>query len=209
MLVRMGRRDFALERGGPKRIRLRWGLFYRRFTVALEGGPTWELPRDQLRQGRSLALPDGSSLFVRQVRRRWYSIALRDELQVEHDGVPVPGSDGEPRTLGRRAGTGIIILALLRLWVLWSLAGALSLMQRAAVAENLVLFALGVCCSLGFRLAAALAAGLLALELVWSVVFVQIPSYAVVQALIAFALFRAWRRMRPREKQLNLGQIFE
>ncbi len=112
----MGKRRFALERGGPKDLRLRWRWRMKDFQVSL-GDASWKLDRPSLETGATIVLPDGSSLFVRSVKRRWWSVGGRDELVIERDGIPIPGSDGDPRIIGRGAARLIILFALLRLGI--------------------------------------------------------------------------------------------
>lgn len=205
----MGKRNYALERGGPKRIHLRWRLRFRDFRVAFDEGPAWTLDRGSLFTGATLVLPDGSSLFVRRVKRPWYSIGLRDELRVERDGVPVPGSDGDPRVIGRQVGSLLFVLALLRLLVV--AAAAPSTREVTFIlwmlAETGLVLILGVLAWLGVRRAVVVAAGLFALETMPAII--ALPAAGVIQALIAVHLIIAWRNMKPKVKVANLREIFE
>jgi hypothetical protein len=201
----LGRRHLALERGGPKRLRLRWPLGLRRLEVALDEGTTWTVERPALRQGTILFLPGGASLFVRHVKRPWYSVGLRDELWVELDGVPVPGSDGDPRTLGRRAGALLVVLGLLQL----PLAVALTRENRSGawfLAQTSLLLVLGVLSFLGVRRAVLAAAGLFVLSVPLALLA---PIFLLIHAAVVIRLVVFWRRMRPRVKTPNLGEIFE
>ncbi len=203
----MGRRRYALERGGPKRIRLRWPLLrLRRLEVTCDDGPTWTLDRRTALQGATLVLPDGSSLFVRYVKRPWYSVGLRDELAVERDGIPLPGSDGDPRVVGRRAGTLVFILGLLQLLAVAAVGGD-SPSFPWLLGETVLVLLLGVLGFLGVRVAVLIAAALFALGLPLALVFT--PVGVVVQVAIVVNLFLAWRKMKPREKAPSLREIFE
>ncbi len=176
----------------------------------------WKFDRAALATGATIVLPDGSSLLVRSVRRRWWSVGFRDELHIERDGVPVPGSDGDPRVLGRRAGAIIIFFGLLRvglaaLWLLFQRGGASRAFDLIAV-EGVVLVVLGILAAFGRRLPVALAAGVFALEMVLALVnspAVQNPAGLLIQVLVIVHLVLAWRRMAPRQRQPSLAQVFE
>ncbi len=212
----MARRRYALERGGAKELELRWGFRKRDFEVSFRGSG-WKLDRSQLKAGTTLVLPDGSSLLVRWVPPRWYSVAERESFLLDRDGVPVPGSDGDPRVLGRGAGWLVMVFALLRLLNLVGLAmdlerGMPVVPAFVAVAVSEAgLFALGVLALLGKRLPVALAAGLLAAEVPLAAVLDGPPNplWLIIQILVLVRLVRAWRRMAPREKRPSLAQVFE
>lgn len=212
----MATRRYALERGGPKELELRWGFRKRDFEVSFRGS-SWKLDRSQLKAGTTLVLPDGSSLLVRWVPPRWYSVAERESFLLDRDGVPVPGSDGDPRVLGRGAGWLVMVFALLRLLNLVGLAmdlerGMPVVPAFVAVAVSEAgLFALGVLALLGKRLPVALAAGILAAEVPLAAVLDGPPNplWLIIQILVVVRLVRAWRRMAPREKRPSLAQVFE
>jgi hypothetical protein len=199
----MGRRHYALERGGPRRLHLRWGFWYRRFRVALDDGPEWTIDRASLLRGVPLVLPDGSSLFVRYVRRPWYSVGLRNELRVERDGLPLPGSEGDPRRIGRRAGALLLFLAAVRGVILVAVSPGELASPAFLAGEAALVLLLGVLAVLGLRLAVLLAAVLFLAEIP------LFPGALVLQALLAAHLLYAWVRMRPRRRVPNLREIFE
>jgi hypothetical protein len=198
----MGRRHYALERGGHRRLHLRWGLGHRDFRVALDDAPEWSIDRASLLRGATLVLPDGTSLFVRYVRRPWYSVGQRHELRVERDGVPLPGSEGDPRRIGRQAAGLLLLLAALRLAVLVVAPGEL-VPPALLAAEAGVVMVLGVLAWLGIRPAVLLSAVLFLAEIP------LVPGLLVLQLLLAAYLLAAWRRMRPRVRAPNLREIFE
>ena len=214
----MPRRKYALERGGPKRLQLRWGWRLKDFEVALDG-QAWRLDRAAVLAGATITIPGGSSLFVRSVRRRWWSVALRDELRVELDGVPVPGSDGHPLAIGRRAASVIALFGLLRvlfvgLWAVFSAADGRAVDPLAAIttASGAIQIVLAVLAGFGLRLPVLLAAGLLTLELVAAVALAGARSSGlgfVVQVLVIVHLHGAWKRMRPRTATPSLATVFE
>ncbi len=213
----MAKRRYALERGGPKNLRLRWRWGMRDFQVALVGGPMWRFDREALKVGATVFLPDGSSLFLRYEKPKWWSVGGRKELHVERNGVPLPGSDGDPRVIGRRMASLIILFGLLRV----VLGGLLTIFEEAqgprpagsvlVGIEGLLLIGLGVVAAFGRRLPVVLAAGLLAAELLIALSTGGIlnPIGVVVQVLVILYLFRAWRRMAPRAPQATLSSVFE
>ncbi|HET8538561.1 MAG TPA: hypothetical protein VFL83_01685 [Anaeromyxobacter sp.] len=217
----MASRRYALERGGPRRLRVRWGWRLKGFEVALDG-QAWTLDRAAVLAGASITLPGGSTLFVQNVRRRWWSVALRDDLRVDLDGAPVPGSDGHPRTIGRRAASVIALFGLLRLFLvaMWvSLASApdanaisASFTFNLAAVDGAVLLVLAIPAALALRPAVVLAAGLLGVELAVSLLFAGGRASGLgvlIQVLVIVHLVDAWRRMRPRSPSPSLAAVFE
>lgn len=211
----MATRKFALERGGPKRLELRWRRGLKDFEVSVDG-TTWKLEPDAVRAGAAVALAGGSALFVKWDRRRFWSVAFRDDLRVERDGVPLPGSDGDPRVIARRASRVILLFGFLRVLFV----GLLQAFDPSAVVASgsmlvalsgLVLLALGAVAAFGRRLPLAIAAGLLALELavMLGMSLRLAPTGIVVQALVIVHLVQSWQRARPRVAAPTLGAIFE
>ncbi len=214
----MATRKLALERGGPRRLRIRWGWRMREIEVSLDG-QAWKLDRAGLLAGTSVTIPDGSRLFVRRLRRRWWSVALRDDLVVELDGVPVPGSDGDPRTIGRRAASLIALVGILQtlfigLWMVFRAQDRAGPDPRSAamVASGATLLVLAVAAAFGARLQVLIAACLLGSELVLSLAASggRVPMVGVlIQVLVVVHLVGAWKRMRPRPPTPSLAKVFE
>lgn len=216
----MGRRRYALARGGPKELEVRWRWGRKTFQVGL-GGATWTLERAQLMAGASITLPDGSSLALRWERRRFWSLSLRDELHVERNGVPLPGSDGDPRVIGRRAGRVLLLFGFLRvafiaLYALFQRSGPLRAGGGGGLGviwafTGLGLAALGALASFGLRLPVLLGAALLGLEsLGWLAAGGTLnPTGIVIQLLLIAHFVRAWQRMKPRAEQPSLASVFE
>lgn len=213
----MAKRLYRLERGGPKILLLSWGWGMRNFTVQC-GPSTWRVERPTLEKGATFVLPDGSSLLVQRPKRPWYSIDSRSSLIVERDGVPVPGSDGDPRVLGRRAGGLIILfggfrsLAIMAVLLNFRRKGESPDPFFATIAvEGAVLIALGVVAMFGRRLPVAIAAGLLAAEglLALGTGGLPNPMGVLIQTLVIVHLARSWKRMAPRIRQPSLAQVFE
>jgi hypothetical protein len=210
----MASRSYALERGGPKVLRLTWRRGLRDFEVAF-GERLLKLDPAAVRAGTSATLPDGSALHVRYARRSFWSIAFRDDLHVERDGVPVPGSDGDPRVIGRRAARvmaffGLLRVAFLLLFHLFSRQPGTPGPVQVLVLSGLALLVLAVLAAYGLRLAVALGAGLVGLEVVVAVAagVGATPVALLIQILLVAHLASAWRRMRPRAPRPALGQVF-
>jgi hypothetical protein len=211
----MAKRKYALERGGPKRLFLRWRRGFEDFEVTFEG-KALRLERAVLEGGASVTLADGSSLFVQRVKRRWWSVGLRDELHLERNGVPVPGSDEDPRVLGRRAGSVLVFFGLLRftfigLWLAFQRGGGGGAGFLLVAAEGVLLAAVGVVAAFGLRLPVIIGAGLLGAELIGAIGagMTVAPLALLIQVLVIVHLVRSWRRMRPRPPQPSLASVFE
>ncbi len=99
-------RRFPLERGGPERLELRWTASFREVTVLFDGGEVTKVDRPKIpRDGATVALPDGSTLTIRLNGLLGMGVA--------RNGVPLPGSDLEPRRLLRNAAMLMGLAALL------------------------------------------------------------------------------------------------
>lgn len=86
------KRNYALEKGGPKTLEISWGLGWKDFTVRQDGDVIGTVAtQKELKEGREFSLKDGSRLYVR------LSIGLMNSgLEVLRDGKPVEGSDSDP-----------------------------------------------------------------------------------------------------------------
>jgi hypothetical protein len=117
-------RRFALERGGPERLDLRWGPSFRQVRVLFDDVEVTVLERKKIpRDGVKVTLPDGSVLSVR----------LRGVLGIElfREGGHLPGSDLEPRRLLRNAAALMAVAALAD----GAIDGAMARRAMAATAE--------------------------------------------------------------------------
>jgi hypothetical protein len=99
----MPKQQFALEKGGNKRLELSWKGGWRNFTVKLDGQEVGKIDgQKSLKEGRTFTLNDGSTLSIK------LKTGLSSELQVLRDGKPLPGSASDPRQKLSNA-TGVII----------------------------------------------------------------------------------------------------
>lgn len=107
----MPKQQFALEKDGPKRLEISWGLGWRNFTVKLDGEPIGKIEGGQktLKAGQTFNLPDGSEINIK------LKTGLATELQVLRDGKPLPGSASDPRKKLAGAAGLIIFLGVLNI----------------------------------------------------------------------------------------------
>jgi len=108
-------RGYALERGGPERIELRWGASFRSVRVLFDGAEAGTIERKKIpRDGAKLTLKDGSVLSLR----------LRGVLGIEvlRDDQHLPGSDLDPRRVLKNAALLMVIAALADTGLDWLLA---------------------------------------------------------------------------------------
>jgi hypothetical protein len=98
-------RSYALKRGGPERLELRWGPSFREVRVLFDGAEVATVVRKKIpRDGTKVTLPDGSVLALR----------LRGVLGIEllRDEAHLPGSDLEPRRVLKNAAILMAVAAL-------------------------------------------------------------------------------------------------
>lgn len=90
----MFKRSYRLESGGQAQdLELKWGFFWRNFTIQLDGQPIGTITGGlkSLRKGAEFALANGSSLKIQAIR------TLEGvEFFVIHDGIPLDGSTTPP-----------------------------------------------------------------------------------------------------------------
>jgi hypothetical protein len=193
------RSRYALERGEPKRIEIRWGGRQPRVTVLFDEATVASFDQSSLGFGAGVALPDGTKLFLERVPRRWWSIGMRDELLVERQGAPVPGSDGDPRTIARRAGRLVILFGLLMAvgGISFSITRGGSPLLTLLALEGTVLVALGIAAAVGLRFPIGAAAFVLVAEpvLAFAMGADLKPGGLLIRALLVAHLLRSWRRM--------------
>jgi hypothetical protein len=204
----MRRHQFELERGGRK-IEVLWGRRQDGATVLLDGEVIGSLQPSSLEAGASVRLPDGTTLLVERVPRRWWAIGMRDELRLERGGQPVPGSDADPRTVGRRAARLVVWLGIF-LAIFAGLWGAFSQDRTWILGafEGIVLLVLGVLARMGVRLSVALAALVLVAEPVILLVGLGrtgTPTTLVLRTLVVAYLLESCRRMGVKSRARPSG----
>ena len=106
----MRTRRFRLEEGGPKRLELSWRGHYEDLRAVVDGAQVGQSEgKEALRHGELWGLPDGSRLGVR-LHQGGLQLLL-----VEHDGRPVPGSQGHPMTWVRGAAYSLLMACFVHL----------------------------------------------------------------------------------------------
>ena len=133
----MPKQQFALEKGGSKRLELSWGMSWRNFTISLDGMEVGKIEGGQksLKKGRSFTLPDGSTLSVQ------LKTGLSSELQLLRNGKPLPGSASDPRQKLNNA-TGLIIGLGILSFVLGLLAFFVPFLQEIGISWDSMIFGL-------------------------------------------------------------------
>src|SRR6185369_17980501 len=88
----MPTKQYALEVGGPKRVKVSWGMFWKNFLVQVDGQEVGRIEGGlkALHVGSTFTLPNGSQLRVA------VKSGLVQSLQLFLDGKPVPGSGAVP-----------------------------------------------------------------------------------------------------------------
>jgi hypothetical protein len=87
----MAKQRFALEYGDKKRLTLSWKGWYRELKVAYDENEVASfLNQDDLIQGQSVILPDGSNLEVK-LNKSW----LTTNLKLLRNGKPLPGTNSD------------------------------------------------------------------------------------------------------------------
>jgi len=95
----MAMQSFKLDKDGPKRVGLTWKGIYKQAVVTFDGEPLGP-PIADLRKDagpHSYTLPDGLGTLTVGYHKKQ---GLMDQPRVElsHDGRPLPGTGGDPRT---------------------------------------------------------------------------------------------------------------
>ena len=105
----MPTKKFALEDEGPKRLELSWTGMFKNVDVRVDGASVGVVPdRAAMKEGRLFSLPDGSKLSVKLQQG-----AFNASLELLRNGLPVPGSDADPRTQVKVSGQLIYFIAAL------------------------------------------------------------------------------------------------
>lgn len=207
---------YALESGGPRRLEISWGAFWRDFTIKLDGNPIGTISgQKELKAGREFTLPDDSILRIQLVQS---STSAVPDLEVLRNGEPLPGSASDPAQKLKLAYGMVFFVAGLN--ILLGLVAALlqiEFLQSLGVGVGSALFGV-ILLALGFfvkrRSAAALIAAivLLALDGLLGIVLAVGQGYTPTAGLVARVLFiipmiqgvgaiRALKQQPPRESQ--------
>lgn len=124
----MPKKSYALEPGGPKRLEVSWKGFFKNTTITLDGIVLGVVSDHMaLRTPQEFKLIDGSLLKVQLVQN-----LSGAELQVSHNGAPLPGSASNPEMRLKTAGGIIFFIAGLNL-----LLGILGLVTQSELLANM------------------------------------------------------------------------
>jgi len=106
------KKEFALDKGGPKRLAVSWSGIWKNVTVSLDGAPLGDPMSDfkALKIGRDYALPDGRTLRVQFEQKLGGG-----GLAVSIDGRPLPGAGNDPREAIKAAAITLWVVAGLNL----------------------------------------------------------------------------------------------
>jgi hypothetical protein len=158
---------FALEREGPKRLEIRWGMGWRT-VVSLDGKEIGSIPgRKELKEGRHFTLGDGSTLSVQLGQN-----LISQEFCVLRDGCPLPGSASDPVQRLRMASGVLFVIGGLNLVasLIAELFRVQALIQRGiglgSMAEGVVYLILGAFAGRHSMIALGFAVALMVLDLI-------------------------------------------
>jgi hypothetical protein len=103
----MQKLTYALEPGGPKRLEVSWKAMWKEFTVKVDDRVVGRTSGQQeLREGKRFRLKDGSYLSVKLVNK-----LTGVELEILHDGQPLPGTSADPATGLKNAYRTVFLVA--------------------------------------------------------------------------------------------------
>jgi len=124
----MPKRMYALEPGGPKRLKVSWKSFFKETTITLDDVEVGTIPDQRaLLAGQEFKLMDGSLLKVQLVQNLSGS-----EVHVLRNGVPLPGSASNPESRVKTAWGIIFFIAGLNLVL-----GILALLTQSEFLANM------------------------------------------------------------------------
>ncbi len=89
----MPKKQFILKENGRHTLELTWRAFWKNFTVYYDGAPIGKIEGGGkgMRTGKTFPLPDGSELSIKLKQT-----LIATELEVLHNGHPMPGSATDP-----------------------------------------------------------------------------------------------------------------
>ena len=124
----MPSRNFVFDAGGPPRLTLSWGMFWKNLTVTVDGLQVGTIAESAaLKAGQEFRLPDGSTLSIRLDQGFG-----KADLLVLRDGKPLPGSAGDPVTQANTAATLLFVIAGLN-----ALLGVIAVAIQSRVLDDL------------------------------------------------------------------------
>jgi hypothetical protein len=104
---------YAFNKSGPKRLEVAYPLSISKVSIRLDGSEVGAIEgRKALKAGRDFKLTDGSTLNVKLV-----SNFMSSEIQVLRDGVPLPGSASDPKTVLANAYGALYFIAIVNIAV--------------------------------------------------------------------------------------------
>jgi len=191
---------FALDKGGEKRLVLRWRGIWKNVEVLLDGQPLGEpLPNFKaLKRGADYPLPDGRTLHVRFVSGAFFAQGLTLLI----DGRPLAGTRQDPRTqIKLAAGMLYFVAGLSALLGILGMAGVKFLaflgFSWPSLLAGVVLAVLGfVGIRYRSRLAFAAAAALMVIDMIVALALTidtqgRLPTTGIViRVLIIIVVFR-------------------
>lgn len=194
---------FALEKGGEKRLVVRWRGIWKEVELLLDGQPLGPpLPNFKaLKQGADYLLPDGRTLNMKFVTGAF----VAQGLTLLIDGRPIPGTSADPRTQIKLAGGLIYFVAgLSALLGILGMAGVKFLaflgFHWPSLVAGVVLAVLGyVGVRYRSRLAFAIAAGFMVLDMALTFALTadtngRLPTTGIfIRVMIVIVIVRAIR----------------
>ncbi len=192
---------FALEKGGDKRLVIRWTGMWKNVEVVLDGQVLGEpFPNFKaLKEGRDFKLPDGRALTVKYLTGAF----SQQGLDVKIDGAPVAGSTADPREqIKLAAGLLYFVAGLSALLGILGMAGVKFLAEigfgwPGVVAGVLLAVLAFVGAKYRSRAAFAVAAGLIIVDMVLTISMSagqggRIPTTGIIiKVMILLTVFRA------------------
>jgi hypothetical protein len=107
----MPNKQFALEKGGPKRLEVSWHGIWKDIQVKYDGQLLGRIDgQAELKKGREFQLPDGTPVNV-----KLNTGFMNQGLMLSHNGQPLPGTGGDPETMVKTAGALIYVIAAFNL----------------------------------------------------------------------------------------------
>jgi hypothetical protein len=209
---------YALEPGGPKRLKISWSRTFKNIQILFDDQPLGSFPdKNAFKAGGRFPLPDGSALDLKFVEGLGYA-----QVQISRNGIPLPGTGGDPATQASQAAN--IVNAIGVLSFVAGLAAELAELDFllaigigwGSVATGAVFLVLGRLVSKGSRLALLVAILLFSADtLFWFIQLAQTRSGGshtsgpfVVKFFFILGMIRGFREMgRARRSAPAQGRL--